>query len=126
MDTQPYGSVETLIANLNAARAASSNPSGRAMTLSTRAGIIATIDEEDQWATGLAWHAHTSGRNRYLCRSYGPDLHVSFHAHILPTWRRSTLVDVAHIDGDSLNNRRSNLAYVMHSTNVAKGRRKPR
>lgn len=116
---------ERLVTALNEAVEAGHLPrSGRVTTISTRNGLVAVLDEEEAWATVGPWHTHKSGRNTYFCRSYSAENHVTLHNHILPVWpgRR---IDVDHIDGDSLNNRRANLHYLTHSENVARGMRRP-
>ena len=124
------GGQARMVECLNAAVAAGTTPrSGRVATVTTRAGLISVIDEEDSaWAAGLPWHAHRSGRNHYLCTSYASDLHLSLHSHMLPPRPRAappySRIDVHHIDGDSRNNRRANLQYIAHSTSVALGRRR--
>jgi len=117
---------EALVACLNmAVEAGLQARSGRVITVSTKAGVVSLLDEEDGWAASRAWHSHKSGRNLYLCTAYAPDLHVALHNHILPARPRTAdpggRVDVDHVDGDSLNNRRWNLRYATHGTNVAKG-----
>ena len=79
------------------------------------------VDEADAWLGDYAWHSHVSGRNRYACVSFGAGLHVPAHAILVRTFPRGGGIDVDHVDGDSLNNRRANLRYAMHGENVARG-----
>ncbi len=119
------GGVDRLVGILNMALDAAAEPrSGRVSTVATRTGTASTIDEEDaRWAQLVRWHSHRSGMNVYLCATYSPGLHVNLHGHMLPPRPRSAgqRIDVTHADGDSLNNRRANLRYALHSTSVARG-----
>lgn len=112
------------VAVLNLAlEATSAARSGRVLTLKAKNGTSCVIDEEDDWATMLKWHTHQSGRNIYFCHSFRPEMHAALHNLMLPASARNSgainRVDVCHLDGDSLNNRRQNLRYGSHSDNVA-------
>lgn len=115
--------VTAYVLALNSAIEAGRLPaSGRAMTLSTKKGEVCVIDEEDEWATRRKWHVHTSGKNRYFCTSFLSNLHVCLHSIILPPPPRDVVrIDVHHVDGDSLNNRRQNLCYATHADNITAG-----
>lgn len=115
---------DRVVSSLNAAVEASLLPrSGRVTTITSSRGSTSVVDEEELWATGVSWHEHRSGKNIYLCHSYASTTHVFLHNHILPARPRvgPLSIDVDHVDGDSLNNRRQNLRYLSHSANVAKG-----
>ena len=83
------------------------------------------VDEEDDWLTSLSWHSHKSGRHTYLCTSMTSDFHVMLYVLLLPgaalLGNRGVAIDVDHLDGDSLNNRRMNLRYLTHRDNIAAG-----
>lgn len=112
--------VEAYVDVLNAAVEAGLAPrSGRCISLTTKHGMVALVDEEEQWATKVSWHTHQSGRNVYFCHGFGASNHVMLHSIILRNMGRG--IDGHHVDGDSLNNRRENLRYATHSDNVAAG-----
>lgn len=112
-----------LLALKNAVTASQLPKSGRVTTLSTKRGVACVVDEEDEWATAMSWHTHRSGKNYYFCHSFDANTHVNLHNIMLPAHekRGPRTIDVHHIDGDSLNNRRSNLTYAAHSDNVTAG-----
>lgn len=120
-----WAATDRIIRNLNSAVDAGLLPrSGRTITVTSSKGTVSVLDEEDQWATEIRWHEHRSGSNAYLCYSYTSSMHVFLHNHILPARPKAgaMTIDVDHIDGDSLNNRRQNLRYLSHSENISKGR----
>lgn len=128
MPELPPAPAERLAATLSAAVICGLIPrSGRPATMRASNGTTCLVDEEDlSWCLTRRWHTHKSGRNVYFCTSYSAGLHVSLHNHILVARPRSgaATIDVHHRDGDSLNNRRQNLEYLPHSTNVSLGRRR--
>jgi hypothetical protein len=86
-----------------------------------RNGEKTIVDAEDEHLAQWKWHLHRVRLNRYACRSVhtpGGTRHVMLHHHLLPRQRG---MDVDHVDGDSLNNRRGNLRYIDHATNVLEG-----
>jgi hypothetical protein len=121
--------VTTYADALNTAHGAVCTPrSGRVTSVSTRSGVSAILDEEDKWATLFRWHSHVSGQHKYLCTTFGVR-HVMLHALILPTpatWPGVEQINVHHVDGDTLNNRRFNLRYLTHSESVALGKERRR
>lgn len=90
-------------------------------------GKVAVVDFEDfEKIRGIKWHA-TQKRNRfYVARARSRKLgnpRISYlHREIMLPGRG---LEVDHIDGDGLNNRRANLRVVTHSQNII-GWRQPK
>lgn len=86
-------------------------------------GLVALVDDEDFEAlNSFRWHANVSaGPKFYASRkartSEGPRTIIYMHKVIMPT----TTGVVDHINGDTLDNRRSNLRIVSQSVNLASG-----
>lgn len=82
-------------------------------------GKVALIDDEDAHLAEFKWHARHNGRNLwYAARCVGPQRRtVSLHRVILPG-----CVQVDHINGDGLDNRRANLRPASARENQFNGR----
>lgn len=90
-------------------------------------GRVALVDRADDEAFGLssmAWHVHGRGRRSvYACHALwhrGRARHRAMHHYLLRPWPGR---DVDHANGDSLDNRRSNLRYLTHRANVRRSKR---
>lgn len=83
-------------------------------------GLVAIVDDGDEWVEQFAWHPWLSGSRRTIYARHGrrrPEggyENVVMHRLILGTDQH-----VDHRDGDGLNNRRSNLRLANHSQNGA-------
>lgn len=101
-----------------------------ARTIPLTKGYSTVVDEADYEAlSALSWHARITPQGKvYACRSVraGPRTIVQRMHRLLVG--EPVGLDVDHIDGDSLNNRRANLRPATRSQNLAnarKGRRGP-
>lgn len=91
-----------------------SDPSIRRISLGR--GLFAMVDVEDyEWLSGYKWRARPRGRNTYVCTMTRGRL-VYLHRLIMAA-RKGCVVD--HIDGNGLNNRRSNLRVCTQRQNQA-------
>jgi len=88
------------------------------MTVPLSSGLVAVVDDEDHAAVMAyaPWSAYRSGRNVYGRRTVplggGRGTSVYIHQVVLPGVR------VDHINGDGLDNRRSNLRPTTHADNM--------
>src|SRR5262245_60614681 len=89
-------------------------------------GLFAVIDQADAAKVSIHhWCAHRRGRTHYAATNIksADGKRITLHMHRL-------LVDAApdekvdHIDGDGLNNSRSNLRRASHSENMRNSRRR--
>lgn len=84
-------------------------------------GMVAIVDDEDyEPLSAYRWHAKTSGSNPskdYACRSTGGPRgpRILMHRAIIGA---PVGMDVDHINGDSLDNRRANLRLATRSQNL--------
>lgn len=82
-------------------------------------GATAVIDAADlPLVAGAPWHLHVNGKTQYATRrdpATGPEAKVKMHRVIMGFGPDGPHVD--HIDGDGLNNRRSNLRPATRSQN---------
>ena len=83
-------------------------------------GKVAFVDDENyEWLNQFTWHAHLSGHNWYAVRhlerngGYGPI--IGMHRVILNSGKG---MEVDHIDGNGLNNQRSNLRLCTRNENA--------
>lgn len=87
-------------------------------------GAQALVDDED---AGLlrrsSWQIQISGTLRYARRSTGPRGNTTVYMH-REIMRPPDGMVVDHIDGNGLNNQRSNLRVVTHSQNLWNQRKK--
>lgn len=83
--------------------------------------FYALVDDEDYSRTSIfSWSATTSGATTYARRApTKANRHRSMHRFILEA-RSGQIID--HIDGNGLNNRRSNLRFVTLSENAMNSR----
>lgn len=101
------------------------------ISLITRGGYIALVDDEDfDWASGVRWRAMLAGSGRRYAisseRIAGKQalMHREIAARMLGRDKISNQ-EIDHIDGDPLNNQRSNLRLCSHRQNM-RNRRKSR
>ncbi len=91
-------------------------------------GKVAVVDAEDfEWLSKFKWHAHKRGRTWYARRtveSEGIQKTDFMHRAILAYHTRDlTVGEVDHINGDGLDNRKSNLQVISHAENIRKSRK---
>lgn len=82
-------------------------------------GLVALVDEDDFESVLAAgpWHAKRDGpRTTYVVKTPKPRVQIYLH-HFLTNWPETD-----HINGDGLDNRRSNLRQVTHRQNMANQR----
>ena len=100
-------------------------PGEPGLLIHVRGDYYAIVDPGEEWLAGYSWHLYRARNTAYACHSFrgkdGKAFHVYMHHFLLPALPRGSTVDVDHIDGDGLNNRRSNLRHLLHSENVAAG-----
>lgn len=83
-------------------------------------GMVALVD--DEWFDELnkhKWYAHPAGRRCYAMRCTGGRLnkkHITMHRVILNP--KNKTLDIDHINGNGLDNRRSNLRLATRSENM--------
>lgn len=78
-------------------------------------GQSAIVDDEDfESLSKRKWCALTSGKSFYAVRHHGEKF-VYMHREIMATPKG---MDTDHINGDKLDNRRSNLRAVLHAQNT--------
>ena len=77
--------------------------------------MIVLVDDEDyEWLNQWKWKEHKSGNVYYARRSGGRDATIIMH-RLLTNCPKG--VDVDHIDGNGLNNQKSNLRIVTKRQN---------
>jgi len=87
------------------------------MQIDLSQGYKAEIDFSDWWKLkGRKWFAHVRPRTVYVCSSSKKGTTVYLHRHIMDA---PDDMQVDHIDGDGLNNRRSNLRLATSAQNNA-------
>lgn len=83
-------------------------------------GKVALVDEEDfDTISSVNWNAHPE-KHRWYATGKINDRAVKMHRMILGVTDSSVIVD--HIDGDGLNNRKSNLRIATNSENLCNQR----
>lgn len=84
--------------------------------LLTQNKVVKIDDSDFEWAARFSWHATKSGKRFYARRREGwKGKLFSMHRELLVAPEGK---DVDHIDGDGLNNQRSNLRIVSRSQNL--------
>lgn len=87
--------------------------------------VVDVVDFEKVASIRGSWYVK---ENKHLMYVYyqptinGKRTSVLLHQHLMGTFGQGNKTVVDHIDGDTFNNRRSNLQYVPQSVNVHKGR----
>jgi hypothetical protein len=86
-------------------------------------GRVATVDSEDfEWLSKLKWCAHERGRTWYARRE-ASNKTIFMHRAILEYHSYDlTSGEVDHINGDGLDNRKSNLQVITHAENIRKSK----
>lgn len=91
-----------------------------------RRGEFAKVDDEDfELVSKYKWYANTNGRTKYVkstIRNDNVQTIILMHRLVFPGEIKGKQID--HIDGDGLNNQKSNLRICSHSENQMN--RKPR
>jgi hypothetical protein len=84
---------------------------------------VAIVDTEDHgWLTKFKWHAHKRGRTWYARRAASKKT-IFMHRAILEHHGYDlTSGEIDHINGDGLDNRKSNLQVISHAENIRKSR----
>ena len=84
-------------------------------------GYVALVDDEDyEWLSERSWYANgTKSKGIYARASYR-NKNVTMHRLILGLPKGEGIVD--HIDGNSLNNQRSNIRVCSQGENLQKAR----
>jgi hypothetical protein len=88
---------------------------------------VATVDADDfKWLSQFKWYAHKRGRTWYARRtieSSGLRKTEFMHRAILAHHGYDlTAGEVDHVNGDGLDNRKSNLQIISHAENIRKAR----
>jgi hypothetical protein len=86
-------------------------------TIPISKGMFALVDDEDfEWLSKMSWY-YSNGYAMTSTRIYGSKKRNKYamHRFIMMTWNKS--VDIDHIDGNRLNNQRSNLRIATRSQN---------
>src|ERR1051326_1710442 len=95
------------------------------MELKLPCGRIVLFDSEDEKLIGeFKWHSLVLKRNIYAAgKKTGKrsEMQVTMHRVIMGL-NFGDKLEVDHINGNGLDNRRSNLRLVTHSQNIANGR----
>ena len=79
--------------------------------------MLSFVDDEDyEELNKFKWTAHINGKNYYADR-HEPITHktITMHRHILKFPVKG--IDIDHIDGNGLNNQKSNLRMISHREN---------
>jgi hypothetical protein len=86
-------------------------------------GKFAIVDSEDcEWLSKFKWNAHERGRTWYARRVASAKT-VFMHRAIMEHHGYDlTSGEVDHINGDGLDNRKSNLQVISHAENIRKSR----
>lgn len=92
-----------------------------ALQLALTKGMVALVDHDDfHLVSEYNWYAHKGGSGVYAATTVteldGKRLMIRMHRLILGTTDSKIYVD--HINGDGLDNRRSNLRVCSHADNV--------
>lgn len=85
------------------------------MNIPLTKGYVTVVDDEDAVLVAGSWCAKPVGRSVYACRSHKRGQVSLLHRVILGLTAQDP--DVDHIDGDGLNNRRSNLRLASKAQN---------
>ena len=94
-------------------------PNDRVRYIALTRGKFAMVDAADyEWLSQYKWSATSSGLNTYACRNVRGKI-VLMHRFIMKA-PKGMVVD--HIDGNGLNNCRSNLRICTHSQNMCNSR----
>lgn len=88
-------------------------------------GRVTLVDDDDyEYLSQWKWRAHRDGCNWYAIRNVkieGKRTTIKMHQSLIGN-KPGLVID--HIDGDGLNNQRSNLQHVRQKDNVRKQRRR--
>jgi len=90
-------------------------------------GMSAMVDDADyEWLNQWKWNVNKAGRRHYAARRHG--IKEGGNGEVITMHRvimnNPAGMDIDHIDGDGLNNQRSNLRICTHAENV-RNRKKP-
>ena len=84
-------------------------------------GKFAIVDDEDADLLNFNWHTTKGYARRNSSRSEGKQHPIYMHRVIASRMKSVSIVsgfEIDHVDGDKLNNRRSNLRLVTHAENM--------
>ena len=91
------------------------------LTIALPCGRVVLIDDADAWVTKYRWSAHDYGYPKRYAVIDGKYTKVFLHREILQAPKG---VEVDHINGDPLDNRRQNLRLCSRSENMRNARRR--
>lgn len=85
-------------------------------TIPLTQGQVALVDDEDyEFLIGFRWFAYFNSYNWYAVKKNSKRMHRLIMERIKPGFKG----EIDHIDGNGLNNQRSNLRIATHSQNLA-------
>ena len=84
--------------------------------ISLTKGKFTIVDDADlSWLSQWKWYAHRGGKSKFYAARREKGRTVLLHRELISV---PAGLEIDHIDGDGLNNRRENLRVVTHSQNL--------